>query len=1180
MARRTQRRAPATKSNRSLLTSLSSDWHWEQDAAHRVTRIERESGLPLDAELKRALLGKRHWEAGIEVEGGWAAHRALLEAHAPFRDALMCGQRADGSRFYLSISGEPVFDRGRFAGYRGFARDVTGQKRTEVLLRLQHNVTADLAEASDAAQGIVAALRSICEAESWDCGQFWRVDSATGVARRFAYWVVPGVKPAQDYAEAWREKALQPGQSLIGAAWESGEPLWIEDTAKDPRAQRATVAKQTGLRGALLLPVPAGGRIVGVLSFVCRRIRRPDDAMLHALTALATQLGLFLRRAEAEAGLRQNEERFRRTFELAAVGVAHIGLDRRFERVNRRLCEILGYPEQELIGITGGEISHPEDKDLLNAQRTRLHAGEIEALRGEKRYIRKDGSVVWCAYTLAVERDAAGKPLYEIAVYDDISARRAMEDALRNSEARFRQVVDSANEGILVYDRDLSIVTANAAAARIVGVPLERLIGRPGFTSLFRCLREDGSPLAPDDRPTKLTTRLGEPLTGMVVGLVREGGDITWLSVNTGFLRRPGESEHYGIVSTISDISGRRRTELQLRENEGRFRGLTQLSSDWFWEQDPQYRFTRLEGPNVAGGDVQLRERLIGAPRWESGLEIEGGWDAHRALLEARKPFHEALMWRTTSEGEIRFVRVSGEPVFGADGEFHGYRGVGRDVTKEKRAEQLLRLEHRVASALSEAKTAEAGVASVLRLVCEAEGWGCGRYFELDRAGDAAIYRQGWSAPGAGLEAFLSESRGLRYKRGESLVGLVVQNGEPVWSTDTRSDARVQAGLRLPGPPRGAFLFGAAAEAETIGVLGFTSPAVRKPDQRLLAAARVIGAQIGQFLRRMQAEAQLRQSEARFRSLTEMSSDFFWETDTEHRFVSMVHGPQYPEHTGRIIGVGIWDLPYLHPDEAAWAEQRARMEAHKPFRDFEFGRRWRDGTVRYFLVHGDPHFAADGSFLGYRGVGRDVTDLALARERIASLAYHDALTGLDNRASLVPSLERAIERTRRRATRLAGLFLDLDGFKEVNDLHGHDAGDRLLIEAARRLRAALRSSDPVARLGGDEFFVVLEDINDAGPAERVAQKLLGELARPYDIGTGRSVRISVSIGASLFPDDAGDGATLVKHADAAMYAAKQAGKNAYRFFAARPAANDSRDKADSRDEAGSRNEEGPGRLSR
>ncbi len=1008
--------------------------------------MEQLSGRPGEQEPARALVGKSRWEAGLEVEGGWAAHRALLEARASFREVLMWRERADGlGRRYVSVSGEPVFDaRGRFAGYRGLTREVTEQKRGEALLRLQYTVTRYFAEAADAAQGASGALRAICEAEGWDCGQFWRVDADDGVVRRHAYWVMPGVRAAQDYAEAWREKAFRRGQGLIGAVWASGEALWIADSTKDPRAQRKAIAQETGLRGALLCPVPAGGRTVGVLSFVCRNIRPPDDALTNALASVATQLGLFLRRADAEAHLRLSEERFRRTFELAAVGVAHIGLDRRFERVNRRFCEILGYSEQELIGITGRDISHPDDKDTLNAQRPRLYAGEIAAARGEKRYLRKDGSMVWVAYTLAVERDADGKALYEIAVYDDISARRAMEDALRNSEARFRQVVDSANEGVLVYDTDLNIVTANAAAARIIGVPPAQLIGRPGFTSLFRCVREDGSPLPAEERPTKVTTRLGEPITGMVIGIVRAAGRITWLSVNTGFLRRPGETEPYGIVSTLSDI------------------------------------------------------------------------------------------------------------------------------TAQKRGERLLLLEHEVARVFAAATQMSQGLKAALSAICETEHWEAARYLNFDAEAGVLRFGEAWSVANPDIERYVEQSRSMTYPPGHGIVGRVWQAGEPLWVPDITCDPRVaRSGLALETGLRAAFAAPVKSEGRTLGVCIFHSREIREPDERLLRAIGMISGQIAQFLRRMQAEGQLRQSEARFRSLTEMSSDFFWETDLRHRFVDIVHGPEYSERMGRIVGHTPWDFGSVHPDAAAWAALREKMEAHRPFRDFEFGRPWHDGTVRYFLVHGDPHFAPDGGFLGYRGVGRDVTDLALARERIASLAFHDALTGLDNRASLVPALEKAVERTRRRATKLAGLFLDFDGFKEANDRHGHDAGDRLLIEAARRLRAALRSSDPVARLGGDEFFVVLEEISDSAPAERVAQKLLAELARPYDVGAGRSVQISVSIGVSLFPDDAGDAATLMKHADEAMYAAKEAGKNAYRFFGARPAANDARDEADSLDKAGS-----------
>jgi len=136
-------------------------------------------------------------------------------------------------------------------------------------------------------------------------------------------------------------------------------------------------------------------------------------------------------RKEAEEALRASEERFRRTFEVAGTGVALIALDRRFLRVNRRMCEILGYTEAELLRLRGRDISHPDGLDMINKLRPDLYEGRLDVIRIEKRYLRKDGSVVWAASTVTVERNAAGEPLYEIAIYEDISARKAAEDALR-----------------------------------------------------------------------------------------------------------------------------------------------------------------------------------------------------------------------------------------------------------------------------------------------------------------------------------------------------------------------------------------------------------------------------------------------------------------------------------------------------------------------------------------------------------------------------------------------------------------------------------------------------------------------------------------------------------------------------------------------------------------------------
>src|SRR3954471_23827166 len=172
--------------------------------------------------------------------------------------------------------------------------------------------------------------------------------------------------------------------------------------------------------------------------------------------------------------------------------------------------------------------------------------------------------------------------------------RPAGDALLRESEERFRAIVNSANEGILVYDRDLKVSAGNIAAERIIGLPLSELIGKPGFTSLLPCVREDGTPLPPEERPTRITIRSGQPLNDRIIGIKRADGSITWLSVNTAFLRRPGELEYYGIVSVIGDISAHRRAEAALRESEERFRQTFELAGSGIAHVDLAGRFQRV----------------------------------------------------------------------------------------------------------------------------------------------------------------------------------------------------------------------------------------------------------------------------------------------------------------------------------------------------------------------------------------------------------------------------------------------------------------------------------------------------------------------------------------------------------------------------------------------------------
>ena len=568
------------------------------------------------------------------------------------------------------------------------------------------------------------------------------------------------------------------------------------------------------------------------------------------------------------------------------------------------------------------------------------------------------------------------------------------------------------------------------------------------------------------------------------------------------------------------------------QESETRVPALTTLLSDWVWEQDEQLRFTFVSDglAKKTGLDAAA---LLGRTRWDlpaSNLN-DSEWARHRAQLERREPFRDFETRRVGANGRAVWLSESGEPVLDGAGRFAGYRGAGRDITAQKRVEELLRLEHAVARALAHATTLALGLQGALRLICEAEGWDFGRCLKVEKHDlDVNLSRveEGWYAREPGVEQFLKGAR------------VLWQEGKPVWSSAPSPGAASFA----------TFAFPALSQGKAIAMLVFSGHLAHEPDKSLLEAAPAIGSLFGQFLSRMEAEGSLRESEARFRSLTHMSSDFFWESDAEHRLTSMVHGPNYgAAQVGRdMLGQTPWGVPSVSPDAAGWAAHRAVLNQQLAFRDFEFARVMPDGGTRHFAVSGEPRFDAEGKFVGYRGVGRDVTEIAHARQRIASLAYHDALTGLANRVSLGPALEQAIERARRHNGRLAGVFIDLDGFKAVNDQHGHAAGDAFLVEVAQRLRRSLRGSDLIARLGGDEFFVVLEEVRDTPTVERVVGKLVKELLRPFELAGDIKVRVSASLGVSLYPADAGDAITLMDHADKAMYTAKKAGKNAYCLF--------------------------------
>jgi len=216
-------------------------------------------------------------------------------------------------------------------------------------------------------------------------------------------------------------------------------------------------------------------------------------------------------------------------------------------------------------------------------------------------------------------------------------------------------------------------------------------------------------------------------------------------------------------------------------------------------------------------------------------------------------------------------------------------------------------------------------------------------------------------------------------------------------------------------------------------------------------------------------------------------------------------------------------------------------------RDFEQDVVFDDGTIRHLIGNAVPLRDSGGKVYGAVGAFIDITTRRNMEEQIRRMAHFDSLTNLPNRILLMDRLEQALAISQRNHSKTSVIFMDLDHFKEINDSLGHHVGDMLLQQVAVRIRGALREVDTVSRLGGDEFVMVLPELRHTEDATTIAEKLLSALGRRL-LHSRRQTSHFASLGISIYPDHASDASALIRIADKAMYHAKQAGRNTYRFY--------------------------------
>jgi diguanylate cyclase (GGDEF)-like protein/PAS domain S-box-containing protein len=804
------------------------------------------------------------------------------------------------------------------------------------------------------------------------------------------------------------------------------------------------------------------------------------------------------------------EQRFRTTFDQAAVGIAHVAEDGRFQLVNRKLCQILGYTREELGALTVSDVSHPDDRGVAHALRRKMRAHEIDSFSVIKRYLRKDGTSVWAEVTVSLVRAADGAPNYEIALFEDISARRHAEDALQRSEQRFRALIENSSDGILLTDREARITYGSPGARRTLGHekgetlgwqiadmvhPQDRAIfermaasaaAHPGVTqplrarvrhksARYRLLEGTCTDLCADESVRAVvynfrdvtvreqalararrvsmmyaalsaanevsaqlkdeqqlyqricdiavqfggmrlaSVRLLNPATKWLEPCGCAGDAATYLrgariSVDSalaegqglagpamrenrtvvcndfvaeprlapwhegarcfGFaavacvpLRRAGaaigllilysaETDYFDpeLVTLVERLAAnvgyaldRLDAERELRESEERFRNLTELSSDWYWEQDEGLRFTRLYGGFFACFQIEP-QTLLGKLRWEiHGVDTGGAeWKAHREVLAQRESFRDFEYPIRLPGGDWGYVSVSGQAVFNEAGIFRGYRGIGRDITARRRAEEQLR---RFRAALN------ASAESIFLVDADA--------LQIIDLNDAAAHLLG-------------------YER-EAMIG-----ANPAIMFEGRDDAHVRAEYeRLTANPDAAQSFRAhfrRRDGTLVPVEG---------SRRLLRASGrnyVVGI-ARDITERLKAEERLQQSLERFEIVARATNDVVWDWNL------VTDQLWWNDNFCSVFGYGPADVgayidswtERIHPEDAARVKRdiKSAIERGERVWTAEYRFRRKDGSYANVFDRGLP--LRDGAGRPVRMIGAmvDITERKRAERKMA-----------------------------------------------------------------------------------------------------------------------------------------------------------------------------------------------------
>jgi diguanylate cyclase (GGDEF)-like protein/PAS domain S-box-containing protein len=743
---------------------------------------------------------------------------------------------------------------------------------------------------------------------------------------------------------------------------------------------------------------------------------------------------------------------------------------------------------------------HPADAARLADKIECAMRGELDGYEAEFRILDTAGRWRWViSRGLVDERDADGRPLSLLGMDVDITAQHEVEEALRASEAKYTTIYQTLPDpaGISRVS-DGHFIDVNPAFCALLGAERSAILGRTSAElNIWASPQERARMLETYQRDGKLdrlpmvAQRQGVRVPGLMSArrIVVEGEDC--------------------FLFVFHDITEAQRASDELRALNNLLQQAGRMARLGAWEG------TRKAGM-VYWSDICLDIHGLppGTPPPHDYIQrfVAPAWrDIVRSHL--RNCLHHQVEWDLEhevirSDGRLIWVRARGEPVL-KDGAVIGIRGVLQDIDEAKRSEQRLR-------------QSEDRFSRIFQLMPYPMG--------MTRQSD-----------GAYVEVNPAWEQALGFTRAQAVGSSAIKLG--IFEAHDR--ARLMDVARQAGQ----------LDAYEVNII--TRSGEKRTALQSMRATEFYDEACWLFALqditdRKRSEEVVREREALLSLTISAAALGLWDWDLK---TGMVHGDAR-WRTLRGAATGEADAPAVHWATAVAADTlpdiSAEVARHTAHPDTPFDATWKvmlpQEGVRWIRNLGKiiSHDSA-GQPTRMLGVAIDVTPQREQEELLQKLAHYDALTGLPNRVLLAQRLQDGMAQARAQGTQLGVAYLDLDGFKPVNDRLGHGAGDRLLVVVAGRLSRALRPQDCVARLGGDEFVILMPGLATHAEGERLLQHLMESISSPYTLDTER-VAVTASIGYTVFPSDDADADTLLRHADQAMYAAKEAGRNRFHQF--------------------------------